>query len=64
MALEISIDRDLCMGSGNCAYWCPEVFDIDDENVAIVIGDPAAHEDAVHLAAENCPTGAISVQTG
>ncbi len=63
MALEISINRDLCMGSGNCAYWCPEVFDIDDENVAIMIGDPAAHEGAVHLSAENCPTSAISLKT-
>ncbi|MDQ1448653.1 MAG: 4Fe-4S single cluster domain, partial [Actinomycetota bacterium] len=28
MALDISIDRDACMGSGNCSFWAPGVFDL------------------------------------
>ena len=36
MALEITIDRELCMGSGNCSFWAPGVFDLDDEGIAIV----------------------------
>ena len=27
------------MGSGNCAFWAPATFDIDDDNVAFVV-DP------------------------
>jgi ferredoxin len=53
------IDRQSCMGSGNCAYWAPDVFDLDEEGIAIVIGDLDRHGDQVRLAAENCPTAAI-----
>jgi ferredoxin len=53
------IDRDSCMGSGNCAYWAPGVFELDDEGVAVVRGDLAGHEEQVRLAAQNCPTRAI-----
>ena len=47
------------MGSGNCTYWAGEVFDIGDDMIAVVIGDPAAHEDRVQLAIDHCPTQAI-----
>jgi ferredoxin len=59
--LEISIDRDLCMGSGNCSFWAPGVFDLDDEGIAIVLDPTAAPEDKIVLAAQGCPTQAISV---
>src|SRR5438093_5277180 len=50
-AIEIHIDREKCMGSGNCSYWAPGVFDLDDDGIAVVVGDPAGHEDRVELAA-------------
>ena len=53
------IDREACMGSGNCLYWAPGVFDLDDDGVAFVCGDLAGHEDQVRSAAQNCPTKAI-----
>ena len=40
VALDIRIDRDACMGSGNCSFWAPGVFDLDDDGIAIVV-DPA-----------------------
>ena len=55
------IDREACMGSGNCLYWAPEVFDLDDEGVAVVRGDLGGREDRVRSAAVNCPTRAIRV---
>ncbi len=64
MSPHIEIDRDKCMGSGNCVYWAPSVFDVNDLMVAVVIGDPDAHADRVRLAAENCPTNAITVSDG
>lgn len=53
------IDREACMGSGNCLYWAPGLFDLDDAGVAVVCGDLAGNEERVRLAAQNCPTGAI-----
>jgi ferredoxin len=55
------IDREACMGSGNCMFWAPGVFDLDDDGVAFVCGDLAAHEEQVRMAAANCPTSAIDV---
>ncbi len=55
------IDREACMGSGNCLYWAPGVFELDEDGVAVVCGDVAAHEERVRRAAENCPTGAIKL---
>jgi len=47
------------MGSGNCPYWAPGVFDLDEACVAVVTGDLAGNEETVRLAAKNCPTRAI-----
>jgi ferredoxin len=59
--VRVEIDPQLCMGSGNCVYWAPTVFDIGDDTIAVVVGDPNAHRDRVELAAEHCPTRAISL---
>ena len=61
MALEIGINRDVCMGSGNCSFWAPGVFDLDDDGVAIVIDPAGAAEEKIILAAQGCPTQAISI---
>ena len=61
MTLEIAIDREVCMGSGNCSFWAPGVFDLDDDGVAIVIDPDGASEDKIVLAAQGCPTQAISL---
>jgi ferredoxin len=58
---EELIDREACMGSGNCLFWAPAVFDLDDDGVAIVKGDLAGREDEVRVAAANCPTSAMRV---
>lgn len=59
--IEIKIDRETCMGSGNCQFWAPNVFDLDDEGVAVVVdlaGDP---RNKIVNAARGCPTQAITV---
>ena len=61
VALEISIDRDVCMGSGNCSFWAPGVFDLDDDGIAVVVDPNAQPDDKVILAAQGCPTQAISI---
>ena len=49
------------MGSGNCVFWAPGVFDLDDDGIAVVVGDPTGREEDVRRAAANCPTSAIRV---
>lgn len=61
MALEIEIDREQCMGSGNCSFWAPGVFDLDDDGIAVVLDSSAQPEDKIVLAAQGCPTQAIAV---
>ena len=61
MALSIEINRELCMGSGNCSFWAPGVFDLDDDGVAIVTDPTGEPEEKVILAARGCPTQAIAV---
>jgi len=62
MGLEVEIDRDVCMGSGNCVYEAPGVFDLDDDSVAFVVDPAASPEDKVTAAAQKCPTHAITVR--
>jgi ferredoxin len=64
MALDITINRDTCMGSGNCSFWAPGVFDLDDEGIAIVLDPNAQPEDKVVLAGQGCPTQAITIMRG
>lgn len=62
--MKAKVDREVCIGCELCTTICPEVFEMDDENIAIVIADPvpsAAH-DTAQEAKENCPTEAISIE--
>ena len=60
-ALEIRIDTDRCMGSGNCVFWAPDSFDLGDEGHAVVLDPGASDEERLRIAAEGCPVGAISL---
>jgi ferredoxin len=61
VGLRVTIDREQCMGSGNCSYWAPGVFDLDDDGIAVVSGATEGADEQIRLAAEHCPTRAISV---
>jgi ferredoxin len=58
---KITVDPNLCTGCGLCADTCPEVFELGDDGVAHVIGDSCDIHD-LHQVAEDCPSGAISVE--
>jgi len=45
--IKIEVDRDLCIGSGDCVDSAPEVFALDDEGKAIVLDTDAADIDDV-----------------
>ena len=49
------------MGSGNCSFWAPSTFDLDDEGIAIVTDPDGDTDEKIVLAAQGCPTQSISV---
>jgi ferredoxin len=53
------IDRYACRGSGHFLFWAPGVFDLDDDDVAIVCGDMAGGEQEVGKPPDSCPTVAL-----
>ena len=63
MALEVDVDRDACIGSGNCAFHAPGAFELDADGIAFVVDPAAAPEGAVHKASQQCPARAITVRS-
>jgi ferredoxin len=60
--IRIVIDPDKCVGSGNCVFWAPNTFDLDDDAKAVVIDPAGDPEDRIRVAAEGCPAAAIYVE--
>ena len=59
--MDIAIDWDRCMGSGNCLFWAPKTFDLSEDGHAVVLDPAATDEDRLRVAAEGCPVGAITL---
>ena len=59
--LDVRIDWDRCMGSGNCVFWAPDTFDLSDDGHAVVLDAAATDEERLRIAAQGCPVGAISL---
>ena len=60
--LVIEIDRELCYGFGDCVSSAPAVFELDDDEKAIVIDPNGAGRDDLVEAAANCPVNAITIR--
>ncbi len=62
--MKAKIIRDECIGCELCVSICPEVFQMDDEQIATVILDsvPAENEESAKEAASSCPTEAIIIE--
>jgi ferredoxin len=60
MAGELRIDRDRCMGSGQCTFYAPNTFDLDDMSIAVVTDQHGDSDDEIQTAIKVCPTRSIS----
>ena len=63
MGLEVTVDPDLCIGSGDCARLLPQAFAIDESTgVSVALpGAAGSDRELVLEAAMGCPTQAIRV---
>ncbi|MFI9509111.1 ferredoxin [Nocardia sp. NPDC052566] len=61
--MEITVDRQMCIGAGMCTLTAPEVFDQDDDGTVVLLdgAPPAQHEAAAQEAEQVCPSGAITL---
>ncbi len=60
--LRVQIDRDLCVGFGDCVTEASEAFRLDEENVAVFGSDPHSVErEQLLRACEVCPVDALTV---
>ena len=62
--MKATVDPDLCTGCELCVGTCPEVFEMNDDDVAVAKVDvvPADAEESAQEAADDCPSEAITIE--
>ena len=62
--MKLTVDRDRCCSSGQCARIAPDLFDQSDEDgTAVLLAEhpPAERAAAARLAVAHCPSGALEL---
>jgi ferredoxin len=60
--VHVTVDEDVCIGSGRCAELCPNVFDQrDDDGIVVLLLESPPIEDQPDVveAEKACPVSAI-----
>ena len=59
--MRVEVDRDRCEGNAVCLAVSQELFDLDDEDYAVVKADPipADQEELAEQAIAECPRAAL-----
>lgn len=62
--MKVRIDEDKCCGFAACLSIAPDIFDMDSQNIALVlVEDPEPDRFAdIRAAAAACPTAAILIE--
>ena len=62
--MQAKVDQSGCISCGLCESTCPEVFQLNEENLAEVICDQIPEEaaDSAIAAQEGCPVSVITVE--
>jgi ferredoxin len=62
--VNIEVNRDACVGAGQCALVADEVFDQDDDGIVVLLDDAPGTEleAAARRAASLCPARAITIR--
>jgi ferredoxin len=59
--LKITVDKNACIASGDCAETAPAVFDFDVDGKSEVVDPNGAPVQVAIAAAKSCPVRAITV---
>ncbi len=59
--LRVVIDRDQCVGFGDCVKEASEGFKLDEETIAVFVTPEAVERDRLLRACDACPVDAITV---
>ncbi len=58
--LTVKIDRTLCVGFGDCIDAAPEIFEFDNDGIAVFLTDATeAERDRLSEACAGCPVDAL-----
>jgi ferredoxin len=60
--IRITIDREKCIGSGNCVFNADGVFEQDEDGIAEVVDPSAQSLETVQFAVSSCPVNAITME--
>ncbi len=60
--VRVTVDRDRCIGSGNCVFWASASFELDDEGLSVPSDPVADTPETLRVAADGCPTRAITLE--
>ncbi len=61
--VTMRIDRDACVGVGQCELLEPDVFRLDDDDgISVVIGDGRLPRARAEVVVEKCPSAAITIE--
>ena len=58
-ATRVTVNSELCMGSGTCMAVAPTLFDMGDDGTARLLEPIVERSATVDAAISRCPTGAI-----
>ncbi len=62
--MRVIVDFDVCASTGACMQTCPEVFEVrSDGYLYLLVEEPGEDlRDKVTMAADLCPTAAITIE--
>ena len=61
MPYLILVSRELCQGNAECVSLAPDAFELDDQELCVVVDPEGANDKRVLDAARACPADAITL---
>lgn len=62
--MRANVDKDTCIGCGLCPEICPDIFEMEDDGLAVAQDIDISEDllESAQEAEESCPVGAITVE--
>ncbi len=58
---RVEVINEKCIGAASCVAIAPQVFQLNEQNIAEILSQDGNDDDTKLLAAQSCPTAAIRV---